>query len=54
MIREDPPAGTVVALPCSNRRLLLIVVLFPLAFVLFGLTLDSPRAIAQVLALRSK
>ncbi len=47
MIREDPPVGTVQPLPCSNRRLLLIVALFPLAFVLFGLTLDSPRAIVQ-------
>ena len=54
MIREDPPAGTVQPLPCSNRRLLLIVALFPLAFVLFGLTLDSPRAISQgVLAIIS-
>lgn len=47
MIREDPPPGTVEALPSSNRRLLAIVALFPLAFVLVGLALDSPRAIAQ-------
>jgi len=47
MIRQDPPAGTVDALPCSNQRLLLIVALFPLAFVLIGLTLDTPQAIAR-------
>jgi hypothetical protein len=54
MIREDPPAGTVQPLQCSNRRLLLIVALFPLAFVLFGLTLASPQALLQgVLAIIS-
>jgi hypothetical protein len=37
----------VVPLPCSNQRLLLIVALFPLAFVLIGFSLDSPQAIAQ-------
>ena len=47
MIREDPPPGTVAALPCSNARLLAIVALFPLAFVLVGLMLDSPPAIAR-------
>ncbi len=47
MIRQDPPAGTVQPLPCSNQRLLLIVALFPLAFVLIGFSLDSPQAIAQ-------
>jgi hypothetical protein len=47
MIHQDPTAGTVVPLPCSNQRLLLIVALFPLAFVGFGLTLDTPQAIAR-------
>lgn len=47
MIREDPPPDSIAALPCSNARLLLIVALFPLAFVLIGLALDSPQAIAR-------
>jgi hypothetical protein len=47
MIREDPPPGTVQPLPCSSGRLLLIVALFPLAFVIVGLALDSPLAIAR-------
>ena len=47
MIREDPPPGSVEALPCSNGRLLTIVALFPLAFVVAGLSLDSPQAIAR-------
>jgi len=47
MIHQDPPAGTVEALACSNQRLLSIVALFPLAFVLIGFSLDSPQAIAQ-------
>ncbi len=47
MIREDPPAGTVLPLPSSNRRLLLIVALFPLAFVIIGLVLGTPQAIAR-------
>lgn len=47
MIREDPPPGSVEALPCSNGQLLAIVALFPLAFVVVGLSLDSPPALAR-------
>ena len=47
MIHEDPPVGTVVPLPSSNRRRLLIVALFPLAFVIIGLALGTPQAIAR-------
>ena len=47
MIRDDPPAGTVTPLACSNQRLLLIVALFPLAFVGIGLALDTPQNLAK-------
>jgi hypothetical protein len=41
----DSGAGTVAAVPCSSRALLGIVALFPLAFIAFGLAVDSPRDI---------
>jgi hypothetical protein len=41
----DSGAGTVAPVHCSSRALLGIVALFPLAFIAFGLAVDSPRDI---------
>jgi len=43
----DATAAAIVPLPCSNPKLLAIVALFPLAFIAFGLAVDSPRVVWQ-------
>ena len=47
MSPPDPTAAAIVPLPCSNPKLLAIVALFPLAFIAFGLAVDSPRVVWQ-------
>ena len=42
-----PVENGITPLPSSNRGVLLIVALFPLAFIAFALAVDSPRAIGE-------